>query len=326
MALSLAPLVVEQAKWRMRRFLSLVLLVTACDPSIDRRRPPDADAQAADVALADASFADTSFMDAVLTDASTADAPLSDAAMNDAAPGDVGSPDVLVIADAGADVSDAGSDAGSDSGPDAGPPDAGFDAGCGGEVCSFFPACGCGAQACFVQESGAPACAAPGAGTTGMACTTFDSCAAGLYCSALPTGERQCTPLCQVDGDCPGAGAVCIRDTAAGGVQACSFNCDLRTQAGCPAMAYCSPLNGDSGIVTDCRGPAGDGGRGASCTSNASCQRGFTCARESAGAPLTCRQWCRAGRDSDCDRSSDECITGSPEIRVGSQEYGICVS
>lgn len=319
MALSLAPLIVEQAKWRMRRFLSLVLLVTACDPSIDRRRPPEADAQASDAALEDAALAD-----AVLADASFMDTPLSDAAA---------SPDVVVIADAGADVRDvgadvrdAGFDAGSDSGPDTGPPDAGFDAGCGGEVCSFFPACGCGAESCFVQESGAPVCASPGAGTTGSACTTFDSCAAGLYCAALPTGERQCTPLCQVDGDCPGAGAVCIRDTAAGGVQACSFNCDLRTQAGCPAMAYCSPLNGDSGIVTDCRGPAGGGGRGASCTSNASCQRGFTCARESAGAPLTCRQWCRAGRDSDCDRSSDDCITGSPEIRVGSQEYGICVS
>lgn len=300
----------------MRRALSFVLLVIACDPSSDSRRPRmEVDAQGADTSV-DVLQADVSFVDVAMSDTPLSDTSASDVGMD-------GGPDVPFVADVG---TDAAFDAGSDSGPDAGPPDAGFDAGCGGEVCSFFPACGCGADSCFVEESGARTCAPPGAGATGAACTTFNSCAAGLYCAALPTGERQCTPLCQVDGDCPGAGAVCVRDTTDGSVQACSFDCDLRTQAGCPAMAYCSPLNGPDGIVTDCRGPAGGGGRGASCTTNASCQRGFTCARESAGAPLTCRQWCRAGRDSDCDRSSDDCITGSPEIRVGSQEYGICVS
>jgi hypothetical protein len=296
----------------MGRFLSLVLLVVACDPTSDTRRPRgdsgvDADASGASV------------------DALPMDVPPTSDASDDA--GTDAAADVPAVVDAGIDAaSDVGADA-SDAGPDSGSPDAGFDAGCGGEVCSFFPACGCGAEACAVQESGARACVMSGAGTTGSPCTTFDSCAAGLYCAALPTGERQCTPFCEADTDCAGAGAVCIRDTTDGIVQACSFDCDLRSQTGCPAMAYCTPLNNPAGgIVTDCRGPAGSGGRGSNCSSTADCRRGFTCGRESAGASLTCLQWCRAGRDTDCDRSSDDCVTGSPEIRVGSQEYGICVS
>ena len=304
----------------MGRFLTFFLLVVACDPTSDTRRrqsEPDADTLI-DAPTSDASLSDASLSDASLSDA--LDVPLVDASS------DAGADDAFSF-DVGTDAPiDAGFDASNDAGSDGGVADAGVDAGCGAEVCTFFPACGCGAEACFVQESGARTCASPGAGVTGAPCTTFDSCSAGLYCAALPTGDRQCTPVCEVDSDCPGDGAVCIRDTADGSVRACSFHCDLRTQVGCPAAAYCSPLNSPGGIVTDCRGPAGGGGRGASCTSNASCQRWFTCARESAGAPLSCRQWCRAGRDSDCARSSDECITGSPEIRVGSQEYGICVS
>ncbi|MEM6955306.1 MAG: hypothetical protein AAF411_00910 [Myxococcota bacterium] len=313
--------------------LALVLL-SACASGGRRRFNGDADASAdaaneqrVDATLPDgfvdvpvADDADTDVPDVGLDEAMpdmatpdlAADAPMPDMSMVDMAMPDTRMPDMAMPDTA---MPDEGM-------PDMAMPDEGV-LPCSGSECTFFPACGCGADACYVN-GGVRTCSEPGSLPSGSVCSAFDECAPGLVCIPVFGSVRQCTPACTDDGPCTG-GATCSRSAGDGGTTgACTFDCDLRTNEGCAPNAYCLPLNRGGRIVSDCTGPAGTLGRGDRCESTAECQRGFTCAATDGSSTRRCRQWCRAGRDSDCS-GRDECGSIEPEIRIDGQRFGICL-
>lgn len=192
--------------------------------------------------------------------------------------------------------------------------------------------CGCGAGLGCYLNGPSRTCATAGSASEGSTCSSFNACVPGQVCLNIArsgSAVSQCSRFCGTDADCAGEGAICIYtlDDGTGGsipgVRVCSRGCDPVTSAGCSSSASCQIYQENTGerrFFTDCTAPAGPGGQGASCTTEAECRRGFACA----GTPGTCLRYCTApGTTSGCG-AFEACFGFTTPLRVGSTEYGVC--
>jgi hypothetical protein len=181
-------------------------------------------------------------------------------------------------------------------------------------------------QACYVSGSGTRGCATAGALGEGQACMSPTDCRAGLTCVGLSPTVSTCLRFCDVDRDCTGgAGSLCVLqlNDASGsgtlpGVTLCTLNCDLATNAGCPAGTACEAYYADMSmtrLLTHCR-EAGPSPTGGFCTAPEDCAARNFCAT----SINECVRYCR--RDSDCTFPAICNIDGTTII--GSSIYGYC--
>jgi len=216
-------------------------------------------------------------------------------------------------------------------------PTSGCSAACTESPCRLVsPQCGCAAgQACYMAGM-SRACTTEGTAAVGTTCAGAGGCVAGAAClgvSADPaTSLTQCYPHCDTDADCS-AGSLCnaVNDSATmmaiPGVGVCSSNCDLRSNSGCATGARCHVFREEAGAMrwhTDCIGPQGTGGQGASCTNVLDCQPGFLCTG-TAGA-TRCLRWCsNVGSTIGCG-SLEICYGFGTPISIRGTTYGVCDS
>jgi hypothetical protein len=183
-----------------------------------------------------------------------------------------------------------------------------------GEACSVDPATAAeGTVACrTITAEGAPL----------AACALESECAAGLTCQ----GGR-CLAYCRGDGDCDGAGALCVvpaifGSVLADGIRACTPDCDPLTSARCPAALGCQLVKEPIGtrFHTDCTA-AGTGTQLATCAANADCAPGYVC--QSSDGSLVCLRRCVIG--SACDVPDAVCTAQTGRPTIGGTEYGVCL-
>lgn len=236
--------------------------------------------------------------------------------------------------------------------PDANPATGADANSCAKQPCSLSPQCGCPAnQACDLKNSelstGGTECRAVSvAGTETSTCTAPETCAAGYVCLGSP---GHCRRWCAGDGDCTGAGSLCLLEvTYTGGntvpgAVTCSKACDpvgTVNPTGCPPSDANSRWgchifaddpdgtfgNGDERFLTDCTtAPATGGGDGVTCTSNSNCAPGYDCIALTTNGVTTnqCKQ--------SCAYLGGVCATGTcsrfnePRPVIGGVEYGVCI-
>ncbi|HUH04729.1 MAG TPA: hypothetical protein VML75_22185 [Kofleriaceae bacterium] len=229
--------------------------------------------------------------------------------------------------------------------PDANPATNADASSCPKQPCSLAPQCGCSAsQACDLKGSelstGGTECRAVNtAGTETSTCSAPESCAAGYVCLGTP---GHCRRWCAGDGDCTGAGALCLLQvTYSGGdvpgAVTCSKSCDpvgTVNPTGCPPSDATTRWgchifaddpdgtfgNGDERFLTDCTtAPLTGGGDGVACTSNSNCAPGYDCINVGTNQ---CKQTCIYG--------GGVCAVGTcvrfaePRPVIGGVEYGVC--
>lgn len=194
------------------------------------------------------------------------------------------------------------------------------------------PQCGCGSgQGCYLAGA-TRSCNPAGTAAEGASCAAVNSCAPGLAClniSRSATAVNQCMRFCASDGDCSGAGSICLYtlDDGAGGtvpgVRVCSRSCDPITSSGCTSAAACRIYRESGGamrFLTDCAAPVGAGGQYSPCVDETSCQRGFACL--DVGFGNECLRWCRVGAGG-CS-FGETCYGFTTPITIGGVQYGVC--
>ncbi len=145
---------------------------------------------------------------------------------------------------------------------------------------------------------------------TGQPCTSteigHDSCAAGLLCidQGRATGDLRCTPLCQVDANCP-ASSLCAGLTSLG---YCVPTCTL-FGSGCSTGLTCSAAFSDTSsndltqrYFMGCRSP---GVSNSSCTDDTDCVTGSVCAIDGTGVS-SCALLCDSAHA--CADTSTSCM------------------
>lgn len=206
-------------------------------------------------------------------------------------------------------------------------------------ACSLVPQSGCGgADACDLDDTnfamGCTSCRPVTAqGTATSTCAAVTECAAGWVCLGSASGSS-CLKYCKGDGDCSslGAGAICAIGLVAGmtpipGATVCSHACQPHLAgAGCPSGWGChlyQEAMGAMRLFVSCA-PPGGGGHLASCTSNSSCQAGFSCYTD--GTSNFCLKNCNATTGAGCTGAGvpPTCNSFSPPAVVGGVEYGYC--
>ncbi len=206
--------------------------------------------------------------------------------------------------------------------------------GCAESPCRLTsPQCGCAeGQACYLGTADSRLCATAGTLGEGATCSATTSCTAGMTCLNIASTGRNamCMRFCDNDRDCTGPGSACalMLSTGSGtgsipGVALCTRSCNPATNDGCPSGAACSVFSNDGEFVTDCNAPAGTGGQGASCETDADCQASYGCIDADGAAgmdPAMCLRWCRVGTS--C--TTGTCTGFSPPLLIGGAEYGAC--
>ncbi|MBO6939547.1 MAG: hypothetical protein JJ863_31540 [Deltaproteobacteria bacterium] len=203
------------------------------------------------------------------------------------------------------------------------------DTSCAESPCRLVaPQCGCPTgQACQIAGDASRACVADGTNAESARCDT-GGCVAGTACvnvSLTATNVPVCKRYCDSDADCTGGpGSVCIAELGTTGQNVCSSNCDPASQLGCPANSFCGLFTetATGRRLTDCSGPVGTGGQGASCVGTENCQKGFTCANPGTGNQ--CMRWCRRSPAGGECAPGQTCIGFDPALVFNSVEYGAC--
>ena len=193
----------------------------------------------------------------------------------------------------------------------------------GGGFCDLYPQSGCFfGDGCYVLDaaSGMTDCAPNSGLGAGDQCTYLNDCAAGLSC--IGSG---CKQLCNVDSDCPGAGASCFQVTYDPGsgvpadvpcLKVCTDQCDPVNPSG-----VCSPgMNCDAQSAKNVSPGSsacywtGSTNTGACSAANWQCAPGSVCVNDS-----TCRRWCKVN-GTDCGATTCQ----AAGYYVGNQQYGFC--
>lgn len=209
--------------------------------------------------------------------------------------------------------------------------------------CGLRPNCGCPAgQKCTANEDRLALllltreCGPAGSRTSSQMCTTDGECAAGTICLPLFTlagaTDRMCADFCNVEGDCPDPGSICVSLTElVTGTGTCSHSCSPITNTGCPSGTACQvmTLNSTHQNLTDCTADVGSAPPHSVCSSGTECRLGTFCADTNGdGLGEECIQWCLypggacAGGDT-CRQFTDASLTPLPLIIDGT-EYGFC--
>jgi hypothetical protein len=162
-------------------------------------------------------------------------------------------------------------------------------------------------------------------------CTSDEECTAGTVCSVLfsdyaTSTTAMCADYCNRDGDCSGAGSICVGMLSGGGYPgSCTHACDLVTNSGCPSGTACKPLEITVGTtvtpLTDCGADVGTGSQGAACSDDTGCRAGTFCANT--GTSTECVSFCKV--DVGTCPSMLTCYPFDTPMLFGSTEYGYCL-
>lgn len=195
-----------------------------------------------------------------------------------------------------------------------------------GSACGVAPQCGCpAASTCDVaSDDGATACVPAGRFVRGAPCTATVGCGLGLTC-VFGTCHAFCAKPGSACGE-PGTGACVQVDRTAGvpipGFAVCRTACDLRDATACGGTngAGTGVCTNDEQGGTDCV-VGGPRKVNESCTTE-DCGPALVCVLGAAGAPSTCKRWCRVGT-ADCGLAVT-CRSFAPKVTVSGVEHGVC--
>jgi len=165
-----------------------------------------------------------------------------------------------------------------------------------GASCDVFLSCGCAASDKCAPATSGLACTTAGSGAAGDACDSDAKCARGTTCVAY-AGGTTCHAFCDDAHPCAPQTACYIEAADRGGSQVgmiCGPSCSLLGQD-CPAALGCYPadqaVDPDHGI---CLTP-GVGIQGEACSRMTSCAVGFGCIDPAGPATPICAKICALG-------------------------------
>ncbi len=241
--------------------------------------------------------------------------------------GPLGAGDAATIVDA-PDVDDAASE-----------PDANT---CATQPCDILSQCGCGADACDIDNTDNMGTACRTVFTPGRetaTCSNPTRCDAGYVC--LVGGNiGSCKKYCDADADCGTPRGKCVIEITSGGVPlagipiTCSSNCDPTNVVAsglCPATMKCglftTTFNGVTHNIADCAPATASGTQGVNCKVGAAaddklCAQDFLCTSVDSGTTNNCRRICNKTLNTGCGALT--CIGFATPNIVGGTEYGVC--